>query len=79
MKLNNSLEFKQMGKQRVNQTKKILGILLIVFFVAAVAAPAVSAYGSYHHHGHHSHNHHSGGSWHTRWASHKGYYYHVYY
>jgi len=33
---------RQMGKQTVNQTKKILGILLIVFFVAAVAAPAIS-------------------------------------
>ena len=36
------MESRQMGKQTVNQTKKILGILLIVFFVAAVAAPAIS-------------------------------------
>jgi|ERR1035437_2199215 hypothetical protein len=32
-----------MGKQTFNQTKKILGILLVVFFVVALTAPAISA------------------------------------
>ena len=32
-----------MGKQTCNQTKKILGILLVVLFVATVTAPAISA------------------------------------
>jgi hypothetical protein len=33
-----------MGKQAFNQTKKILGILLVVLFIAAVTAPAITAY-----------------------------------
>ena len=32
-----------MGKQTFNQTKKILGILLVVFFVAAITSPAIGA------------------------------------
>ena len=32
-----------MGNQTFNQTKKILGILLIVFFVVALTAPIISA------------------------------------
>jgi len=48
IRLNNSLGSRQMGKQTVNQTKKILGILLIVFFISAVAAPAISAYQPHH-------------------------------
>ena len=41
--LNKNLESKQMGKQTFNQTKKILGILLVILFVAALTAPAISA------------------------------------
>ena len=44
IELNNSLGSIQMEKQTFNQTKKILGILIVVFFVAAIAAPTISAY-----------------------------------
>ena len=37
-----------MGKQARNQTKKILGIILLVLFVATVTAPAISADKSHH-------------------------------
>jgi len=37
-----------MGKQTFNQTKKILGILLVVFFVVALTAPAISADAPHH-------------------------------
>jgi hypothetical protein len=37
-----------MGKQTVNQTKEILGILLIVFFVVAMTATAISADAPHH-------------------------------
>ena len=43
IKLNKNLEYKQMGKQTCNQTKKILGIILLVLFVATVTAPAIIA------------------------------------
>jgi hypothetical protein len=42
------LESRQMGKQTFNQTKKILGIVLVVFFVAALTAPAISADETHH-------------------------------
>ena len=48
IKLNKSLESRQMGKQAVNQTKKNTGSFTSCFFVATMTAPAISADATHH-------------------------------